>query len=375
MTSNNMIKILLVSPYDASHVGGIGTWTKLVLDYTEDRTDVSIFFLNTASPWKQKALHHSITRVISGVLDSALILIKLFYNILKVKPEVIHYTSSASYALIKDLCAAYMAKACHIPFVIHWRFGRIPDLCVRKNREYSYLLKVINKSSASIVIDNYSYSYITKEPIVKPVFCIPNPISKKVQEVAIQNNVKKLFEEREKGTVLFVGHVIPTKGIYELINACLHINNVHQLYIVGPIFDEEVKHDLLFLAKEKGENWLNFIGEIKREDVLKYYRTCALFCLPSYTEGFPNVVLEAMANGIPIVASNVGAIPEMLEANCGRLIPPRDIEPLQTAISSVMNNPNAALLMAENACQKVLQKYTIETIYKEYYEIWESVAN
>lgn len=377
MKSNNTnkIKVLLVSPYDAARVGGIGTWTKLILDYVENRNEICVSFLNTASPWKQKALHHSLTRLLLGVVDSALILIKLFFKLLTIKPDVIHYTSSASYALAKDLFAAYIAKMFHVPFVIHWRFGRIPDLCKSKNREYRYLLKVIDASSASIMIDKNSYNYISKESIVKPIFCIPNPVSQKIQNIATQIKIKEVFEERKVGSVLFVGHVIPAKGVYELVKACSRIDDVRKVYIVGPVFEEKVKQDLLSLSGERDRDWLCFEGELKREEVLKYYRSCAIFCLPSYTEGFPNVVLEAMANGIPIIASSVGAVPEMLEANSGVCVPARDVDSLQTAISYVLQNPIEALLMAEKARQKVLRDYTVESVFNEYHDVWKAMLS
>ena len=62
-----------------------------------------------------------------------------------------------------------------------------------------------------------------------------------------------------------------------------------------------------------------------------------LVTLPSYMEGCPNVVLEALACGRPVVASNVGGIPEILSDECGRLVPPRDSGALAQALASVLD--------------------------------------
>ena len=62
-----------------------------------------------------------------------------------------------------------------------------------------------------------------------------------------------------------------------------------------------------------------------------------VFVLPSYTEGFPNVIIEAMAMGKPIIATSVGAIPEMLDEGCGVVVPPKDADSLQKALQKVCN--------------------------------------
>ena len=62
-----------------------------------------------------------------------------------------------------------------------------------------------------------------------------------------------------------------------------------------------------------------------------------LITLPSYMEGCPNVVLEALASGRPVVATNVGGIPEILSKECGELVPPRDAAALAKALASVLD--------------------------------------
>jgi glycosyltransferase involved in cell wall biosynthesis len=61
-----------------------------------------------------------------------------------------------------------------------------------------------------------------------------------------------------------------------------------------------------------------------------------LVCLPSYSEGLPNVVIEALASGRPVVASEVGGIPELIDSNCGVLVTPRDSERLESALEQCL---------------------------------------
>ena len=92
--------------------------------------------------------------------------------------------------------------------------------------------------------------------------------------------------------------------------------------------------------------------------------------MPSYTEGFPYVILEAMAYACPIVATTVGAIPEMLADGCGELIEPQDVNSIRNGITKTLANFEKAISMGIKAQDKVLRCYTIETIYNLYQEVW-----
>ena len=73
------------------------------------------------------------------------------------------------------------------------------------------------------------------------------------------------------------------------------------------------------------------------EDVAIWMAAADLVTLPSYMEGCPNVVLEALASGRPVVATNVGGIPEIMSDECGCLVPPRDPVELTRALASVLD--------------------------------------
>jgi glycosyltransferase involved in cell wall biosynthesis len=73
------------------------------------------------------------------------------------------------------------------------------------------------------------------------------------------------------------------------------------------------------------------------DDVAVWMAAADLVTLPSYMEGCPNVVLEALACGRPVVATNVGGIPEIMGGECGRLVPPRDPATLAQALASVLD--------------------------------------
>ena len=373
MEKNKKIKILLVSPYSRVKVGGIGTWTKIMLDFCKNRDDVELFFQNTATDLpKRAALKNSLLHVLIGSLDSLSILLKLFINLIRYKPNVVHYTSSAGFGLYKDSVAIFIVrKLFRRQIIIHRRFGRIPELGESKNNEWKKLYSCVRKASASIVIDVHSYKTLIKEGLDN-VYLTPNPISTNLEAVSKSLDINSISEHRDIGMVLFVGHILKAKGISELIKATKDNPAVTKLIVIGPFFEEDFEQEMHDLASDtkKDSNWIFWAGELEREKVFEYYKRCSVFCLPSYTEGFPNSVIEAMALGCPIVATTVGAIPEMLDGNCGRLVESRNIECLGQKIQEVIEKRPEAIEMGKNAREKVLNQYVIEKVFSMYYSIW-----
>lgn len=368
------LKVLLVSPYSPKRTGGIGTWTKIVLDFNEKEQDLDLLFLNTSTSLpKRKSMGNRVVHLLIGAIDSLRILLKLFWRMLIFHPDIVHYTSSAGSALRKDLIAIWIVKKVFgKKFVIHWHFGRIPMLFSERNDEYHNLVKVCNKADISIPIDERSYNAMIGEGL--KAVNIPNPIPVALQNEASKLAVESLNTDRVSGEVLFVGHVLKNKGVFELVQACAKCDEVNRLVVVGPFFDESMREKLISLAKQRDNgNWLELSGEKSREEVWNYYRKCSVFCLPSYSEGFPYVILEAMAFGCPIVATKVGAIPEMLNGGCGEIVESKLTEELNIALAKVLNEGQVAKEMGERAHLKVLSEYTIERVFAMYKNVWESL--
>jgi len=139
--------------------------------------------------------------------------------------------------------------------------------------------------------------------------------------------------------VLYVGRLDLRKGLIELVKTIAELKSPRpklHCYIIGDGPDESA----LRQAIEK-----NFISEAfsivpscMSEQVAVWMAAADLVTLPSYNEGCPNVVIEAVSSGRPVVATRVGGIPELLSPRSGRLVPPRNIMALTGAIDEVLTN-------------------------------------
>lgn len=139
--------------------------------------------------------------------------------------------------------------------------------------------------------------------------------------------------------ILFVGYLDRFKGIFELIDAFYEINkNTNTMLMIigeGPKEDELKKRASQLKLKKS----VIFTGKLKPENTNKYYQAADIFVLPSHTEGTPLVVIEAMACGLPIVASNVGGIPEIVINNeNGFIITPKNEKELISKVQILVKN-------------------------------------
>ena len=112
-----------------------------------------------------------------------------------------------------------------------------------------------------------------------------------------------------------------------------------------------------------------FAGQLK--DVAPYYDAADVVAIPSLSEGSPNVLLEAMAFGVPVVATAVGGIPEIVtNRESALLVPPRNPGALAEAIDELLSNPSSAGNMARQAREKVERDYSPESRAKALLEIY-----
>lgn len=359
------IRVLLVAPYGGV-VGGISRWTSHILEY--HKTVKSNVLLDLVSTGRSVYIGGSspVFRLYAAIKDYRGIVKCFLRSIKKSHYDVMHLTSSGSWSLFRDLYMIQIAKNKGIKVVVHFRFGRIPDLAKLGNWEWKYVKKVVSRADKVVVIDEFTNQTLIDAGFSNTVF-LPNPVSQNVSTIVEKN--KKI--QREEGLLLFAGHVIQTKGVCELVEACKRIPNI-RLKIVGRVLPNMKEH----LQTLAGENsgWMQVVGEEPYEDVIKDMLKCELFVLPTYTEGFPNVIIESMACGCAIITTPVGAIPAMLEpcgmAPSGVCVPVKNVESLYESIVYYLEHKKEAQEMGVRAKERVNTEYSIESVWRNMLDIW-----
>jgi teichuronic acid biosynthesis glycosyltransferase TuaC len=139
-------------------------------------------------------------------------------------------------------------------------------------------------------------------------------------------------------TIVYIGRMDVKKGLRELVEAVASMHRQRpnlQLYMVGAGPDRSLIESAI--TAHKAATYIHAMPACSFEEVATWMAAANLITLPSYMEGCPNVVLEALACGRPVVATNVGGIPEIMSDAGGRLVPPRNPAELAHALESVLD--------------------------------------
>jgi len=172
--------------------------------------------------------------------------------------------------------------------------------------------------------------------------------------------------------VLFVGRLISLKGLQYLIRAMTRVVNRcpdARLVIVGE--GQEHRHLAELTSQLALEGYVTFQGGLAHEDVIRFMRAADVFVLPSLTEPFGIVLVEAMSCGLPLVASNVMGIPSIVEEGInGFLVPPGDERALADRITQLLTDPAEAAAIGRRNIE-MAQRYAIPHIADLFLKLWE----
>jgi glycosyltransferase involved in cell wall biosynthesis len=225
------------------------------------------------------------------------------------------------------------------------------------------IFKYMTQVSRMVITDSpHLFKNCTK------VFFAP---SQTINREEISTLPKARVGEYECLSLLFVGRVVPLKGLHVLIEALAALSGSLQFHltIVGPLYGREFggyEYRLRRLIHETGLNSkVTLVGNVNDRRVLEqYYLQADVFVLPSFTEGTPKAMLEAMAYGLPVVASRVGGIPLVVrDGREGFLIEPGNINDLQANIRRMLANRNRLKIMGQLARERSFN-YSKDCIFK-----------
>lgn len=181
----------------------------------------------------------------------------------------------------------------------------------------------------------------------------------------------------EAGTgICSVSRLVREKGICELMEAFRHVaQDRPELWLVlvgeGPL-REEVRS----AAVEHGLSHRVFLpGGVEHREVATWLRACDVFTLPSHAEGLPMVVLEAMACGLPVVASRVGGMPEVVDESVGSMVPPQNVDRLAKALSALLEDADRREEMGREAAARVRKTFTWERSASSLTEIYRTALD
>jgi glycosyltransferase involved in cell wall biosynthesis len=201
--------------------------------------------------------------------------------------------------------------------------------------------------------------------------------------IVLPNGVNtRLFhpsKERKDNLVLFVGRISREKGLHVLLKSLAYFKKSTNLVIIGPpSWDLEYFENAIRLIREenkRGKHKVTYLCAQDHRNMIEWYRKASILVLPSFREGLPVVILEALACETPVVTTNVGGIPEVLcNSEGGIMVPPNEVTKLAEAIQFLLDNENIRTKFGRQGRELVIKNFSIDAVVKELHKIYKQMT-
>lgn len=288
----------------------------------------------------------------------------LFRYVVRSKIVHLHVASNASY--FRKSIFFYIAKLfnCKVIFHIHGgeflKFYKSSNLLVRKNISF-----ILNHADVIVVL-SYNWRKYLMDNMTdnKVIYVLPNPVNTRIYKKS----------SLDSQNILFLGRLGEGKGTYDIlrtVSKVVELNpNVKYLF-AG---DGELKTVANKITENKMNQNVKLLGWVTGEQKYELLSSGYMLLLPSYYESFGISIIEAMASGLPIIASNVGAIPEIIKHSYnGFIIEPGDIDSLYKYILFLLQNKELAKQMGNRNYLEARNKYDGNVVIKKLVDIYDAI--
>lgn len=356
--------ILLLAPIEGN--GGIVSWAK---NYLANYNNNEFRLLNVGVSKRRSKIKEAtfLRRTVDGLLDMYSAYKDVKNTIKKEDIKILHTTTSGSLGTLRDYLIGRLCKRKGIKTIMHCHYGCISEDYTKKTALGWLLRRTIRLYNQVWVLDSKSEKFLKAS------------IGNKVQ-IYIAPNFIDIPKEGSTSTkkynrVAFVGNLIPSKGLYETVEAVASMNNNTTLFIAGPGPDNVINKIKEIAGEKLGKN-ICVLGSLPNSQAVDLIKSVDIISLPSYYpwEAFPISILEAMSCGKMVISTNRAAIPDMLTSVdgslCGMLVKEGSVDDVRDAIIWCQEHCEDADKMCQKAYEKVCNFYTTDVVFQKYTELY-----
>jgi glycosyltransferase involved in cell wall biosynthesis len=290
--------------------------------------------------------------------------------------------SGSKIGFLRDSMIILLARLFFMKVVVHYRGSGFDDFYKNSKGSLKKIIRFVLDLVCLIIVQGKNLVNMFDGITDKKVVVIPNGL-----DISSERSVKSFSEK--SFNLLFVGHISFAKGFYDLVRAYKKVRKKYKVclnFAGTPMFTSQTaKTQYTFLAGDSKnkyfanekqingeiENFVNdckkydsnYLGILPNDEMKKIYEENDILVLPSYREGFPMSILEAMSFGLPVIASKAGAIPDVVEDSVnGFLLDAINETEIESEIIFAINNSEKLKEISETNIKYVKEKFSIENI-------------
>lgn len=348
-----MSNVLIVG----SHKSVKGGITTVINEFREYRGENAKFsFLNTYR-FKNKII---------AIIYFLFAYVKLVFKLIFTKIDIVHIHMSHGGSFFRKNALLKLINLFHKKTIIHLHSSSFMDFYKASSEKNKILIKKMLESVDYVIVlgENWKKNIET--------------ISKQIR-VEIVNNCALKHDQRkipQKFCILFTGVLTKRKGVIDLLKAVDlmddSIKKIISVYIVG---DGEEKKELIRFCNLQKLTFVSFLGWRKAEEISNLLNESSIFVLPSYNEGLPMSILEALSHGVPVISTDVGSINEAVVNDVsGFLIKPGDCDDIKEKILLFVKNEKKLVELSNSSYNLFIEKFSLDSFFNKIFKIYDKLT-
>ena len=290
------------------------------------------------------------------------------------RPSVVHLHASTRGSFVRKAALFWISRPAQVPVVVHMHGSGFPSFYENSPRVFQAVIRAtLSRASAFIALGEVWAARMREIAPDARILAIPNAVrlARRTAQPA----------DGEPVRVVFLGRIGDGKGTFALLDAWAELARDSEfsagrgkaaiLTIAGDGEAERARQRIRALCLEDTVDVHDWLSE---SEVSKLLDSAQVFVLPSRNEGQSMAVLEAMARGLCVIASNVGGLPEMIGGGCGLVVLPDDIESISAALRLVVYGNELRARYGAAAYERVKNQFDINVVSRRLDALYREVS-
>ena len=341
-------------------MGGLATYYQSLLNSSLPQ-HVDLCFVETSSQKRTGAKSGLFTfsNLLSALNDCG----RFAKAVIKHRPQLTHIATANGLSFVKNSVCIIIARLSGSRVLLHPHCG-FPALYSDQSRWWKWFVRQIIRLTNGVITLSTEWNQLSSIVPGCRVYYLPNAIDlSDYREIGLEHTSKIRNPSRLK--VLFLGYIGRQKGSFDLIEAARITASRKMPLIFDLVGEESAPGELEQLKKQVEQTGLEhvvtFHPTVWGTGKYDFFREADIFIYPSYSEGMPIAVIEAMAAGLPVIVTRVGGMPDLVSDGFnGLLIEAGRADQIVDALEILSSKPELRLAMQLNGFKKAFKNYDIE---------------
>lgn len=350
-----MKRILMIGPDIEKAKGGMATVEKQILYSKELGKNYKIDF------FPSYADGNSLYRL----FFSAKQFMKFTLCRMASKYDIVHFHMASNMSTYRKMAYGKLLKKAGKEYIIHFHAAEYLDFFSHQDGDNQKRIEEFFKEAKCVIALSQRWKKDLMSILdIENIKVVENCIDAEYFSKAISDT------QRERTTFLYLGIVSERKGMWDVVKAVENLCKIRTDFLVLVAGNGEIERLKKLIHEKDISKYFQILGWVDMEGKLEALKKSQVLLLPSYNEGLPMSILEAMAAGKIIISSTVGAIPEVIKSENGFLITPGDVKGLTECMLKSFNS-NLYEQISENNVLKIREQFDISTLERKIGQVYE----